>query len=1227
MNPRLRQALAVVFFAALGLCLYLAYEALLVFRAFFTWGNFLLWGHPVYLLALGALVVGLALCALPRGEPVLRLRRGWRTYELPAGAILGRDRKRCTVRFRDPAVSAAHARVDLLPDDTTDEAHPARGRWVIEDLASTNGTRLNGAALVPDQPRALAAGDRVALSDATELAVGEPDVRCFRPGLFVAYAAFHVYLAFGFLLGFAALLTGLDEVAPRFRDVTVDLAPFVSLPVFAGLIAAWTAAVNAFLAALRRLGATAALLGLALAAILTTGLQHLYYLLPLVSLHYGRIYAGGDWPASVQGYLRDYLVKYRAFPRQFGFAVALLLAAALLALLLRRWRERRPVRRPLGDAAARRLVYGCAAAAVAVTLATAFFGGTGGRELVVDAGVAMPRLFLPLGPLSVQSVDLVKVLLVVFLAGYFHLHVTLLADAGRRRYWAPLLALSALVVAVVVFQRDLGGATILLFLLLFFYFVVFNTPGRLAAILAGFAALVGLLYVLAPGPLGIVRTRLDGWMDPFAHSEQVALAIWAASSGGLWGKGIGDSQAALIPDVHTDLAFVPVVETGGLLAGLALLALYVIVYCLLARMARHTGNLFWRFFILGTAILFAVQTLYIVGGSTGLLPLTGITLPFVSQGGTSLVVSLALVIAAVGGWAAGGAASVRHYPEILRRTSRNLRLFTRVVLAGTAVTAAWLIWLTGPGAAGFQERRIRDTRRLAAVHRLVADGVYRPTPGGDVAFDARRWAARPDPPFPEAAARRYAALMHARDGRVVVDDIYFSRPSPFRESVRRPRGPILDAHGRPLAYSVGRRRRIYPLGPAAFHPVGYRDAVFGTAGLEQALDPQLAGRSLSLAEWVTAFKHNALSGIQVRTTLLAPLQADLARELAGRRGAAVVLDIRTGGVLALVSAPALDPGQLGRTFSAAAGRPDQPFLDRTVGELYFPGSVFKLVVAAAALQDPAADVNAPWRCAGPNAYRIRCPADHGPVALRPALAVSCNTYFSGLAVRLGDRLVAAADAAGFNRRFLPPLAPGAPAPLPSVAFRDDPDGAPFPLAANPRLVAQCGIGQNRVRLTPLHAAVLATAAANRGEVRLPRLAGELQVAAPDGAVILRRPFPESETVRLFPDLVAAQLAEMMRDVFDTPRGTAYRLGAGRPATAGSGGAGADTETLALAGKTGTAQVAGRAPHAWMVLFAPADAPRVAVAVLVENAGHGSQAAGPIAVRAATTALALLKEDE
>ncbi len=281
-------------------------------------------------------------------------------------------------------------------------------------------------------------------------------------------------------------------------------------------------------------------------------------------------------------------------------------------------------------------------AGIALLLATALFG--------VDIGGNKNWLFI--GPVHFQPSEFAKLFIVLFLAAYLNERREVLTFATRRygplilpqpRILAPLLAVWGLAMLMLVGQRDLGAA------LLYFgtaTVMIYLASGRAGYLLWGAGMfLVGsvLAYTLYPH----VRARIDIWLDPWAdpsgRAYQVVQSLFALGSGGALGSGLGYGFPGLVPEVHTDFIFAAIGEELGLAGAGAVMMLYILLVYRAFRAALLAPSPFRALLAGGLAVLLGLQVLVIVGGVTKFLPLTGVTLPLVSYGGSSVVATFILL--------------------------------------------------------------------------------------------------------------------------------------------------------------------------------------------------------------------------------------------------------------------------------------------------------------------------------------------------------------------------------------------------------------------------------------------------------------------------------------------------------------------------------------------------------------------------------------------------------
>jgi cell division protein FtsW (lipid II flippase) len=257
-------------------------------------------------------------------------------------------------------------------------------------------------------------------------------------------------------------------------------------------------------------------------------------------------------------------------------------------------------------------------------------------------------LWLPvpfIGRVFFQPSELLKLLLVIFLASYFDERESLLRLRGRPGrygplpYLAPLLLMWGFCMVLLVWQRDLGAAT--LFFILFLALLYLAT-GELRYLGSGLLLLL-LAGVFAYFAFDVVALRVDAWWNPWPEANdrafQIVQSLYALASGGLTGQGVGQGFPYYIPVVHSDFVFAAIAEEWGLVGTLSIVACFALLAHRGLRIASLVRRPFQRYLAAGITILFSAQSFLIMAGVTKLLPLTGVTLPFVSYGGSSLLVS------------------------------------------------------------------------------------------------------------------------------------------------------------------------------------------------------------------------------------------------------------------------------------------------------------------------------------------------------------------------------------------------------------------------------------------------------------------------------------------------------------------------------------------------------------------------------------------------------------
>jgi penicillin-binding protein A len=427
-----------------------------------------------------------------------------------------------------------------------------------------------------------------------------------------------------------------------------------------------------------------------------------------------------------------------------------------------------------------------------------------------------------------------------------------------------------------------------------------------------------------------------------------------------------------------------------------------------------------------------------------------------------------------------------------------------------------------------------------------------------------------------------------------------SNRRPLLKAQKIPRGLILTSDGTKLATNrrTGSREtkryyRVYPQSRLFSHAVGYSYVSRGSAGIERFYNDELIGEHEELESIIDQLGGGVEEGDDIRTHLDADAQRVAIQQLAGRRGSVVAMDPDTGAVKVMVSIPDFDPNSIPRQFSQLNRDAASPLFNRATQARYPPGSTFKVVTAAAALDsgryNPGSLVD------GRNGKPVSgVPlqnsggADFGTITLTDALTNSVNTVWGEVGEKLGKgTMLKYMERFGFLSE--PPLDYPRSQITPSGIYSgqrllDEDDNID---------VGRVAIGQERLQVTPLQMAMVASAVGNGGVLMKPRIVD--RVVEPDGSV--RQRIRPSRQGRVMSREAADQLRGMMSKVVEEGTGTASALAG-----------------IRSGGKTGTAEVQnGASNQAWFIAFAPLDDPEIAIAVTVERTqGQGGTIAAPIA---------------
>lgn len=821
--------------------------------------------------------------------------------------------------------------------------------------------------------------------------------------------------------------------------------------------------------------------------------------------------------------------------------------------------------------------------------------------IFIGTTISGSKLWIRIAGFTIQPGEFAKVFIVLFLAGYLAENRELLSISNRKilgfkiprlRLLLPLFAVWGVCLLVVVFERDLGSAVLFYTIFLLMLYVA---TGR-------FSYVVIALALLAVGAVGAykflshVQVRFQVWVDPFKDAQgqgyQIVQSLFSLADGGLVGVGIGNGMANNIPVVESDFIFSAIGEEMGLLGGGAVLILFMLFAVRGLTTAARAKSDLAAFSATGLTAAISFQAFLIVGGVTRLIPLTGVTLPFMSQGGSSLLASFIIVALLL---RAGDEATGREAE--LTGTGTMAAITDDQVASAAAPTGSRFATSSSYGSGSHSvgsrmRRRLLDTPESGVLGRVaLANRLTRAV----LAFTAL---------FAILIGNlTYVQVIKAKDYQDMPSNNHTITKARYIK-----RGSIITADGLTLAESIqqedGTYVRSYPNGNLAAHAVGYYSQQYGSSGVEASQDKTLTG-SKDYSSWQNAL--NSLAGItepgnSVQLTIDSRIQVAAEQALAGRTGAIVVLDPRTGAVLAWASSPTYDNTNIQATIEAAnaSGGSDTSMFDRATQALYAPGSTFKTVTLAAALENGTASLDSTFdspgrmEIGGADVVSVNEQA-HGTITLDRAFAVSSNTVFGQVAEQLGaERMVAVAQAFGYGQDL-------------GTDFTTAASIMPNPEDMSVWELAWAGAGQPvgqghtpGPQTTVMQNAVVAATIANNGIAMNPHVVG--QILAPDGTVI--KTTRERSLGQAVSSGTAAQVKEAMLDVVQSGSGVAANIAG-----------------VKVAGKTGTAETNSTTPNSTFIGFAPYDTPTLAISLVLEQTSENETTAAAVAGQVLRAALA------
>ncbi len=432
----------------------------------------------------------------------------------------------------------------------------------------------------------------------------------------------------------------------------------------------------------------------------------------------------------------------------------------------------------------------------------------------------------------------------------------------------------------------------------------------------------------------------------------------------------------------------------------------------------------------------------------------------------------------------------------------------------------------------------------------------------------------------------YITTVYFKDSKELLSNSYNKQEANLLKKTLR--GDILSADGTVLAYSKlnadGSQTRVYPYGGIFCHAVGYN--AFGKNGIEAQSNYYLINTGDSVLDRAQKSGEGGLAdGYTVVSTLNSKLQLMADEALGDREGAVIVTDVKTGKILALVSHPSFDPNKLEENWDYIAENDSSPLLNRVTQGFYPPGSVFKIFTAYEYYREGMDYETYGFDCNGyfnADGYRISCfhGGSHGHVDFETSFAKSCNSSFANIGTSLNNEEF---------KKGLSNLLFGT--ELPAGFYNQGISVSSYDISSDFKKL-QTSIGQGDTSVSPYHINLVTMAIADGGELMVPYLVDSIEDSR---GLTIKKYHPESYG-ELLTDDESAFLKELMRSV--VTKGTGSQL---------------SSDIYEAAGKTGSAEYNNRGDsHGWFTGFAPLDDPEIAITVIVEKGGTGSESAVPIA---------------
>ena len=638
-----------------------------------------------------------------------------------------------------------------------------------------------------------------------------------------------------------------------------------------------------------------------------------------------------------------------------------------------------------------------------------------------------PRLWLSIGGIYLQPSEFLKLLLIIYLAAY--LADSLPAHFRLMQLLTPTIILGGAALLILIAQRDLGTASLFIII---YTLIVYLVSGKRRVLLFSF---LGVVIALIAGYFlfDVIRLRIEAWinpwLDPSGRSYQIVQSLLAVANGGLFGRGIGLGSPGVVPVAQSDFIFAAICEEFGLAGAIALVIILAVLTIRGLGIALHAPNKFQRFLAAGVTSYLIVQSLLILGGTIRLLPLTGVTLPFISYGGSSLVTAFfsAFLLMLISNQSEDQPASIEN--------GRSYIFVGSIFLAGLTLVAVLVGWWS----------------------MIRADGL----------------------------------LLRTDNPRRAISDRFVLR------------GEILDRNNVVLAQSTGEsgnyiRTLNYPPLSAT---VGYSNPDYGQTGVEASMDNYLRGitGNPTATIWIDRELYSQYpAGLNIRLSLDLKMQKQADILMQGKTGGLILMNAKSGEVLAVANAPTFDANQLGTQWQGWMNDSSAPLLNRVSMGQYPAGTAVGAFVLANYLADHTLpDITPALNWSLDSGSDASCAVDPGTDPNWSSLISSgCTAAITSLMQSTTTKdLMQLYESLGFSTQPQIQIETSTPSPIPILAD-----------------VSQY-VKTDNVRISPLQLAIAAAEITNGGQKITPVLVSAYQTSAGDW-VLLPQNAPQKTSVKL-----------------------------------------------------------------------------------------------------------------